>query len=186
MELKAVTGSAGEVRSDCVLVGVFESRELTDAARQLDRRLGRRLGNLLRRGDFAAKLGETQLLPELSSAPAQRVLLVGLGARKELDDLVLMVIGHVGRPRQRISGSPGAGPARACCLCRVLAPVAPGRQPRNEYCNCAAISPARTARICSGANTWNGADPGRAIAPTHPKLRIAGVIQAERGKRSRA
>jgi leucyl aminopeptidase len=85
MELKAVTGSAGEVRSDCVLVGVFESRELTDAARQLDRRLGRRLGNLLRRGDFAAKLGETQLLPELSTAPAQRVLLVGLGARKAYD-----------------------------------------------------------------------------------------------------
>ena len=59
MELKAVTGSAGEVRSDCVLVGVFESRELTD--------------------------GETQLLPELPRAPAARIHLVGLGARKAYD-----------------------------------------------------------------------------------------------------
>jgi leucyl aminopeptidase len=85
MELRAVTGSAGEVRSDCVLVGVFESGELTESARQLDRRLGRRLSTLIRRGDFAAKLGETQLLTELPNAPAPRVLLVGLGPRKTYD-----------------------------------------------------------------------------------------------------
>jgi leucyl aminopeptidase len=85
MELRAVTGSAAEVRSDCVLVGVYESGELTESARQLDRRLGKRLSALLRRGDFAAKLGETQLLTELPNAPAPRVLLVGLGPRKNYD-----------------------------------------------------------------------------------------------------
>ena len=85
MELRAVTGSAGEVRSDCALVGVFESGELSDAAKQLDRRLGKRLSALVRRGDFAAKLGETQLLADLPKAPVARVLLVGLGPRKSYD-----------------------------------------------------------------------------------------------------
>jgi leucyl aminopeptidase len=85
MELRAVTGSAGEVRSDCVLVGVYEAGALGEAAQQLDRRLGKRLSKLIRRGDFAAKLGETLLLPELPNAPAARILLVGLGPRKSYD-----------------------------------------------------------------------------------------------------
>ncbi len=85
MELKAVTGSAGEMRSDCALVGIYESGELSAAATQLDRRVGKRLSALVRRGDFAAKLGETQLLAELPNAPAPRVLLVGLGPRKSYD-----------------------------------------------------------------------------------------------------
>jgi leucyl aminopeptidase len=85
MELKAVTGSAGETRSDCVLVGIYESGELSAAAGQLDRRVGKRLSQLVRRGDFSAKLGETQLLAELPHAPAARVLLVGLGPRKNYD-----------------------------------------------------------------------------------------------------
>ncbi len=85
MELKAVAGSAGELRSDCVLVGIYESGELSVAAKQLDRRLGKRLSSLVRRGDFAAKLGDTQLIAELPNSPASRVILVGLGPRKTFD-----------------------------------------------------------------------------------------------------
>jgi len=85
MELRAVTGSAGEVRSECVLVGVHESGDLTTAATQLDRRVGKRLSALLRRGDFSAKLGETLLLADLPNAPAPRILLAGLGPRKTYD-----------------------------------------------------------------------------------------------------
>ncbi len=85
MELKAVTGSAGEVRSDCVLVGIYESGELSAAAKQLDLRLGSRVSSLVRRGDFAAKLSETQLLAQLPNAPAARVILVGLGPRKSYE-----------------------------------------------------------------------------------------------------
>jgi leucyl aminopeptidase len=85
MELKAVTGSAGEVRGDCVLVGVHESGELTAAAAQLDRRVDRRLSTLIRRGDFAAKPGDTLLLADVPKAPAPRILLVGLGPRKNYE-----------------------------------------------------------------------------------------------------
>jgi len=85
MELRAVTGSAGELRSDCVLVGIHEAGKLTAAAAQLDRRVGKRLSAVIRRGDFVAKLGETLLLADLPNAPAPRVLLVGLGPRKSYE-----------------------------------------------------------------------------------------------------
>ncbi|HEY4645346.1 MAG TPA: leucyl aminopeptidase [Steroidobacteraceae bacterium] len=85
MQLKAVTGSAGEVRGDCVLVGIHESGGLTAAATQLDRRVGKRLNTLIRRGDFPGKLGETLLLTDVPNAPAPRILLVGLGPRKSYE-----------------------------------------------------------------------------------------------------
>jgi len=85
MELRAVTGSAGELRSDCVLVGIHEAGKLTAAAAQLDRRVGKRLSAVIRRGDFVAKLGETLLLADVPNAPAPRILLVGLGPRKSYE-----------------------------------------------------------------------------------------------------
>lgn len=85
MELRAVTGSAAELRGDCVLVGLHEAGDLTTAATQLDRRVGKRLSALLRRGDFSAKVGETLLLADVPNAPAPRILLVGLGPRKAYD-----------------------------------------------------------------------------------------------------
>jgi leucyl aminopeptidase len=82
MDFRAVTATAPEVRADCALVGVHEPGDLTAAARALDRKCGKRVGALLGRGDFAARLGDTLLLTDLENAPAPRVLLVGLGPRK--------------------------------------------------------------------------------------------------------
>jgi leucyl aminopeptidase len=78
VEARATT----RVRTDCVVVGVHDDRELAASAAELDRTLGGRLGRLLRAGDFAGRLAETMLLPEVGSPTASRVLLVGLGARK--------------------------------------------------------------------------------------------------------
>jgi leucyl aminopeptidase len=77
VEARATT----RVRTDCAVVGVHDDRELSAAAAELDRALGGRLARLLRAGDFAGRLAETMLLPEVGG-PAARVLLVGLGSRK--------------------------------------------------------------------------------------------------------
>jgi leucyl aminopeptidase len=54
---------------------------MTAAARELDRAAGGAIGRVLRRGDFAGKAGE--LLPIMHArGPAERLLLVGLGAKK--------------------------------------------------------------------------------------------------------
>ena len=78
-ELKA----AARGRTDCAVVGVYEGAELDASGAALDRRLGGRLGRVLRQGDFAGKIGETLLLPDLGGGPAARALLVGLGRRKD-------------------------------------------------------------------------------------------------------
>ena len=89
MQFRAVTASAAELRSDCAIVGVYESRELTPAAAALDKRAGKRIAALLARGDFAARVGDTLLMSDLDKSPAPRVLLVGLGARKALNRRLL-------------------------------------------------------------------------------------------------
>jgi len=63
----------------CVAVGVYESRELSAAAKSLDRAAGGRIRELLDSGDLECKAGNTRLLFDLPGVAAARVLLVGLG-----------------------------------------------------------------------------------------------------------
>ena len=65
-------------------MGVFEESELGAEARAVDAACGGRLQRLLTRGDFAGRAGDTLLITEVTELPARRVLLVGLGARKQL------------------------------------------------------------------------------------------------------
>ncbi len=69
---------------DCLILGVFEEGELTPEARELDAAVGGRLAKLLARGDLSGRPGESLLLTELSGIAASRVLLTGLGPKKNL------------------------------------------------------------------------------------------------------
>jgi leucyl aminopeptidase len=81
MQINVVTGTAARASSDCAVVGVYEGGSLAAAARQLDRLLDGRIAALIKRGDFAGKLGDTLLLTDLTGGAAARVVLVGLGAK---------------------------------------------------------------------------------------------------------
>jgi leucyl aminopeptidase len=67
---------------DCLVVGVFEERTLSEEAAAVDSACGGRLKTLLDRGDFPGKLAETLLLTDLAGIAATRVLLTGLGTKK--------------------------------------------------------------------------------------------------------
>ena len=67
---------------DCLILGVFEEGELSGEARSVDAATGGRLKQLLSRGDFAGRLGDTLLLGDLPGLAASRVLLTGLGSKK--------------------------------------------------------------------------------------------------------
>ena len=84
MEFEVWTKGLATLAVDCLVVGVFEESELGAEARAVDAACGGRLQRLLTRGDFAGRPGETLLLTEVTELPARRVLLVGLGARKQL------------------------------------------------------------------------------------------------------
>ena len=79
MQFSAYSGRAVDQRADCLVVGVFEARVLGTEARAADRAVGGRLKNLLRRGDFAGRAGDSLLLADWPGLRGSRLLLVGLG-----------------------------------------------------------------------------------------------------------
>ncbi|HVN41494.1 MAG TPA: leucyl aminopeptidase [Steroidobacteraceae bacterium] len=80
MRLFVVTGSAARQKTECAIVGLYESGGLTAAAAQLDAALGGRLARLIGRGDLRGKAGECALL-DTERGPAERLLVVGLGKK---------------------------------------------------------------------------------------------------------
>jgi leucyl aminopeptidase len=86
MEFSIKTLSPETAKAGCVVVGVHSGKELTPAARRLDQAARGALRKAL--DDLAGKAGSTLLLRGLPGVAAQRVLLVGLGERKEFSEAV--------------------------------------------------------------------------------------------------
>ncbi|MFT5880341.1 MAG: leucyl aminopeptidase [Moritella sp.] len=86
MEFNVKSGSPEKQRSACVVVGVFEPRRLSPAAEQLDKTSDGYLSSLLRRGDIEGKPGQVLLLHHVPNVLSERVLLVGCGKERELDE----------------------------------------------------------------------------------------------------
>ncbi|GAB6194981.1 leucyl aminopeptidase [Lysobacter xanthus] len=79
LEFDLTSDAPASAAADCVIVGVFADKTLTDAASALDRTSGGRLSALIERGDVSGKTGKTALLHDLPDVKAPRVLVVGLG-----------------------------------------------------------------------------------------------------------
>src|SRR3979411_3465178 len=82
MEFGVWTKGLATLGVDCLVLGVFEEGELSGEARSVDTACGGRLKALLARGDFAGRGGDTLLIADLPGIKASRVLLTGLGAKK--------------------------------------------------------------------------------------------------------
>jgi leucyl aminopeptidase len=83
MEFGVWTKGLSTLAVDCLVVGIFEETELSAEAAAVDAACGGRLKELLARGDFAGRAGETLLVADLSGLRASRVLLTGLGNKKQ-------------------------------------------------------------------------------------------------------
>ncbi|WP_371186659.1 leucyl aminopeptidase [Thalassotalea maritima] len=86
MEFSVKSGSPEKQRSACIVVGVYEPRRLSAVAEQLDEISGGYISNLLRRGDLEGKPGQMLLLHQVPNVLSERVLLVGCGKERELDE----------------------------------------------------------------------------------------------------
>ncbi|KPV40450.1 aminopeptidase [Thiohalorhabdus denitrificans] len=86
MEVFIKSGSPEKQRTACVVVGVFEPRRLSPAARDIDRATDGYLTKLLRRGDLEGRQGQFLMLHNLPNILPDRVLLVGMGKERDLDD----------------------------------------------------------------------------------------------------
>ena len=86
MEFSVKSGSPEKQRSACIVVGVFEPRRLSGTAEQLDEISEGYISNLLRKGDLEGKSGQMLLLHHVPNILSERVLLVGCGKERELDE----------------------------------------------------------------------------------------------------
>jgi len=86
MEFSIKTGAAEKQHHNCVIVGVYEGRELSDAAQALDTLSAGYISNVLTHGDLEGKLDSSLMLHQVPSVQADRVLLVGLGKKGEFSE----------------------------------------------------------------------------------------------------
>ncbi|HHJ12997.1 MAG TPA: leucyl aminopeptidase [Gammaproteobacteria bacterium] len=86
MDFIAKTGDAEKIATGCIVVPVFEPRQLSPAAQRLDKASRGQLNQLLRQGDIDPGRGKTTLiLNPAGRVKAARILVVGCGKRKKLD-----------------------------------------------------------------------------------------------------
>ncbi|MHB1122930.1 MAG: leucyl aminopeptidase [Ramlibacter sp.] len=79
MDFGLATGSLAQRRTGCIVVGVYERRQLSPSALDLDAASGHALASVLARGDLEGEPGTTLLLHDVAHLACERVLLVGLG-----------------------------------------------------------------------------------------------------------
>ncbi|MCZ6525354.1 MAG: leucyl aminopeptidase [Gammaproteobacteria bacterium] len=86
MEFSIKSGSPEKQRTACLIIGITEPRRLTAAAKAIDNVSKKHISNLLRRGDIVGKIGQSLLLHNVPGTLADRVLLIGCGRERELDE----------------------------------------------------------------------------------------------------
>lgn len=86
MEFSVKSGSPEKQRSACIVVGVFEPRRLSPIAEQLDKISDGYISALLRRGELEGKVGQTLLLHHVPNILSERILLIGCGKERDLDE----------------------------------------------------------------------------------------------------
>ena len=72
------------LETECLIVAVFENKQLSPAAQALDSLTDGLITDMLQRGDIKGKVADTLLINYLPYAPIKRALLVGLGDADKL------------------------------------------------------------------------------------------------------
>jgi len=86
MEFSIKTGSTEKQHHNCVIVGVYESHQLSDSAKAIDDLSSGYLSSIIKRGDLDGKAEKTLMLHDVPGVNSERVLLVGLGKQNEFSE----------------------------------------------------------------------------------------------------
>ena len=107
MEFRIKTGEIAQLKTPCILIGIFEGRKLAGPSAVLDLATGGRLSELLKKGDMDGRLGGTLMLYDLPGLASERVLVVGCGKHKEFgrDNYRKALIGAVAALQQTHAGA---------------------------------------------------------------------------------
>lgn len=78
------TNSLETLQTDCIVVGVYNNQQISNAAQTIDNVINGLISTVVKRGDILGKIGDTLLLNVIQNSNIERVLLVGLGEQKPL------------------------------------------------------------------------------------------------------
>ncbi len=85
MEIKAITGDIANIEAGAIIVNYFQGQKRPDGdTAAVDKALNGAISQLIKQGDIKGKLNEITLLHSLGKLPATRVVVTGLGKKKEL------------------------------------------------------------------------------------------------------
>jgi leucyl aminopeptidase len=87
MEFSIKAGDLSKQKTDCVIVGIFDSKKLSSEAAALDKASKGAIQAAANSGDITGKCGTTMMLHAVPNVAAKRVLLVGMGAEKEYGNM---------------------------------------------------------------------------------------------------
>jgi leucyl aminopeptidase len=85
VEFSIKGGDVAKLKTGCIMVGLFDSKKLSAAAKAVDTAAKGALTNAAASGDVSGKIGSSLLLHNVPGVAADRVLLIGLGAEKDYD-----------------------------------------------------------------------------------------------------
>lgn len=83
MDYQSKSGALENQRGNCLVVGVYEKRKPTDAAKTVDQATDGLVRKVMRAGGMDGKTGQTRLVYEPEGLGASQLLLVGLGEKKK-------------------------------------------------------------------------------------------------------
>lgn len=86
MDFAIKQGTPDKQRGACVVVGIFESRKMTETAKILDKTTQGYIKSILASGDMEGKANTTLLLHNVPNTQFKRILLIGLGKEQEFKE----------------------------------------------------------------------------------------------------
>lgn len=92
MEFNVKSGNPEKQRTACLIIAVSEPRKLSRAGTMIDKISDGYLSTIIRRGDMDGKLGQTRVLHNVPGTLADRVMLVGCGKDKNLNEATYLKI----------------------------------------------------------------------------------------------
>ena len=86
MEFKVKSGNPEKQRTACLIITVSQPRKLSKAGAMLDKASKGFLSTIIQRGDMDGRSGQSLLLHNVPGTLAERVLLIGCGKDKEMNE----------------------------------------------------------------------------------------------------
>jgi leucyl aminopeptidase len=83
MDYFTTTSAASRQQAGCLIVGIYETGQLSSAAAEIDNATGGAIKRLAKRGDLSGELGESRMLCSLEGVRAERIVIAGLGQKEK-------------------------------------------------------------------------------------------------------